>query len=294
MLIDIHAHTTERTLWGLHTATATISDLELYAAQFKIQKILLMATYFPFKGGGQPNAKVLGKVEGNSSFGVCGSLDAMNHFKEGLAELRELVRQERIVGIKLYPGYQDFRLGEDKMNRVYELAAENRLPIVIHTGHLHHCCPRQDRQARNFRCGQLECAINKLQPLSMPSQVIVPAQKFPEVNFVLAHMSKPYIEELLEVMALCPNVYTDTSGLLVSGDNQGRREDTPTNLSRLRTEIAQVLDLPGGVGRIMFGTDFPIQSYSDSIMLVDSLEIDETVKEKIRWQTARRVFNLQI
>jgi len=49
MIIDIHAHTSRHKLWNLHTASADIADLHQLADRFGIEKIYLMATYFPLK-----------------------------------------------------------------------------------------------------------------------------------------------------------------------------------------------------------------------------------------------------
>lgn len=101
-----------------------------------------MATYFPFKRGGPYNAELLRRIEGRPLFRMFLSLDAMNNLDHGASELVELVNHRQVAGIKLYPDYQDFRLSNPRVFPVYELAEKNNLPTAIHTGELHHYCPK--------------------------------------------------------------------------------------------------------------------------------------------------------
>src|SRR3989339_1796518 len=317
MIIDIHAHTTNHKLWNLHTPSATIEDLERLAEKNGVVKILLMATYFPFKGSGLHNEELLarigdkklglstvrGSVYGNNGplFAVCGSLNMMDNVELGVMRLRRLAEDKKIVGIKLYPGYQDFKPSGVLAFPVYELAEKFDLPVIFHSGYLHHCC-RQEEVAR--RCGRPTCPLDSLEYLSRPSQLYGAAQKFPRVKFVAAHLGNPYFSELRDLMRTCPNVYTDISGTV---------EDSPEEKAALQSEILHFLALPNGIDRLMFGTDFPIQSYEDTIALVETLGgtvqavpwscddnmdagdpwgIGEDGKAKIYWQNAAKLFHL--
>jgi predicted TIM-barrel fold metal-dependent hydrolase len=57
-------------------------------------------------------------------------------------------------------------------------------------------------------------------------------------------------------------------------------------------ELKKFLLIPGGVDRLMFGSDFPIQSFKDTIELVESLGLDQDAKEKIFWRNANKVYRL--
>jgi hypothetical protein len=280
MIIDIHAHTTEKMLWGLHTQQAGINDIESQMQEYGVDLVVLLATYFPFKRTGLPNQKLLEKIIGIPYFRMFGSLDAMNNLNEGLKELRFLAEQHTLVGIKLYPGYQDFNPTE--ILPVYELASEFNLPVMFHTGELHHCCPKEERLHQKFRCGYDHCRLETLTELANPSNLGKVAQLFPEVSFIFSHLGNPYFEELREVMRRNPNVFTDISGQFLSGSS----EDTPEYRELLRTELLEFLALPSGENRILFGTDFPIQSYADSIALVESLELDSETEQRIFWKNA--------
>ncbi len=288
MIIDCHAHTSNHKLWGLHTDSATIEDLERLAEKFGICKIVLMATYFPFKKTGLTNQELLARIAGNGLFCMFGSLDIMNNFQAGLRELEALAEKKLIAGIKLYPGYQNFKASDEKVFLIYELAQRFGLPVMFHTGELHHCCSREKREKGDLKCNNDFCWLDRLQHLSHPEQMRKAAQSFPDVTFVLSHLANPYFKDLRQLMAECENVHTDMSGQFLSDTE----EDNPDYRQLLKREIIKFLQLPQGIDRLMFGTDFPIQSYQDSVDLIKMLGLSEEEKGKIFYKNAQKLLGL--
>lgn len=294
MLIDMHCHTTEKKLWGLHTESATIADLTVAARKYDIRKIVLLATCFPFKGTGLINQALWEKILGNDLFLAFGTLNAMTQetVKEGVAELRDLLKRELIAGIKLYPGYQDFRKENEsgrKLNPVYELAREFNVPVMVHSGELHHCCPKEQRENGTGKCGEI-CWVDRLKDQAHPVKLMSAAVSYPDVKFIFSHLGNPFFNSMRRVMEECPNVYTDISGQYLSGTS----EDSWGYRFELKLTLKEWLEKPGFEDRILFGTDFPIMSHKDAIDLVDSLLVSEEVKEKIRWKNAARVLKLDL
>lgn len=285
-IIDFHAHTTNNKLWNMHVKTATIADLERLADEYGVEKIVLVATYFPFKRGGVYNKALLERTAGNDRFIVFGSLDAMNNLEEGLKELRELARTKMIRGIKLYPGYQDFDFGSELAWPIYEIAREFNLRVMIHAGELHHCCPKDGNDKRVYKC-KGKCRIDELGYLAMPKKLMPAIKKFDDVNFVMSHLANPYFAELREVMTECLNVSTDISGQFISSGN----DDTPEYKVMLMNEVGKFLALKNGVDRMLFATDFPVQSYADSIALINNLNLSVETEEKIFYRNAEKLLN---
>ncbi len=282
MLIDIHAHTSNHVLWNLHVNSATIEDLEASAKKYEVEKIVLLATYFPFKGKGLNNVELLKRVAGHDLFLPFGSLDAMNNLVEGAKELYWLARWKLIAGIKLYPGYQHFNPID--LRAVGEIAQEFNLPIMLHTGGLHHCCPREDREAGRYRCGKV-CPLDSLTHLSNPKSLLPLVMLFPDVKFIFSHMGCPYYKEMFEVMKTCQNVYTDISGQFTSGGPY----DNAESRWEIREAAQNILSLPGGIDRLLFGTDFPIQSYDHSIEMVKSLGLSASDEAKVFHDNAEQL-----
>ncbi|MCX6714934.1 MAG: amidohydrolase family protein [Candidatus Uhrbacteria bacterium] len=288
MIVDVHVHTSNHPMVGLHTADASIEAIEREADRFGIAKALVIATYFPYKGSGVPNQEMLRRIEHRDRFAMIGSLDAMNQFGAGVAELEALAREGMLVGIKLFAGYQMFHVSHPTMFPLYELAERFQLPVTIHGGELHHCCSRERRNRRDLKCGNSFCWIDRSGALAEPAVFYHAIHSFPRVNFVIAHLANPFFDQLRHLMIDCPNVYTDTSGQFLSGTDEASSEYK----QMIVEELHKFLAVPNGMDRMMFGSDFPIQSFADTIELVNMLGLSEDAKEKILWQNANRVYRL--
>ena len=91
-------------------------------------------------------------------------------------------------------------------------------------------------------------------------------------------------------MANCPNIYADISGQFLSGTI----EDTPSYRQLIVEEIKKFLQLDNGLNRLLFGTDFPIQSYADTLALVAALKIKATEVDKILWENAAQLLKINV
>jgi len=291
MIIDIHAHTSDHKLQGLHTIDASLAYLRRQAEIFGIKKIFLMATYFPLKKSGLPNQVLLEKIKGDPLFDCFGSLDMENDFLGGLEELTELAKAGLISGLKLYPGYQNFILSDPTFRPLFILAEKYQLPVACHLGELHHCCPKNQRDSLNYRCGKSYCSLDLEQrtSLSSPKHLALVAKNFPKVNFVACHLANPWFDDLRQCMAESPNIYTDVSGQFLSGT----KEDNPAYRQLLVSEIKEFLQLDGGSERLLFGTDFPIQSYADTLALVKALNLAPAIEKRILSENAKKLLNLE-
>lgn len=290
MSIDIHAHTSSHLMHGLHVKDASLAELERIATSHGVVKTLVMATYFPFKGTGLHNRELLARIAGNNHFAAIGSLDASGDVKAGIAELADLARHEQIVGLKLYPGYQPVSVADPKLWPLYELAARYELPVTIHGGSLHHCCHGQQRAQGLGPCGKKVCPLDKLEHMSHPYGLAPVFAAWPNVTFVVAHLANPYFAALREIMTAYPNVMTDISGQFVSGSS----EDTLAYRAELIDELNKFVALPHGYERLMFATDFPIQSHADSKWLLEQINITLQDYTYIVSINAGRIYHLNM
>jgi uncharacterized protein len=285
-IIDIHAHTSNHELWNLHTKDAGLSCLRKLAMIYGIERVYLMATYFPLKKSGLSNQELFRRIKGDRLFGFFGSLNLEEpNLAPALLELSNFAAGGWIEGIKLYPGYQNITLSDPSFNRVYELAEEFGLPVAVHLGELHHCCPKENRDKKQMRCSCDSCPLDERAELSRPKQLALVAKKFPKVNFIGCHLANPFFKEMRRIMKMCPNIYTDFSGQFVSCTS----EDTPDYRKTLIREIRKFLNLEGGQERVMFGTDFPIQSYKDTFELLKSLNLKTDAEKMVLGGNAERL-----
>jgi len=270
----------------LHVTDASIAAIQQAGLIYGIEHFLILATYFPFKGKGLHNKALLERLRDHSSFSAIGSLDAMNHFETGFDELVQL--GDRFVGFKLYPGYQNIEIGSPQIARVIALAQTLGLPVTIHGGELHHCCSSTRRVQSDFACENTFCWIDQLGMLAHPRAMESVIKAFPDVTFVIAHLANPFFEELRDLMRQYPNVMTDLSGQFVSGTDEDTQEYRQIILRELMRFIQEV---PNGSERLLFGSDFPIQSFEATIHLIESLPVVQDIKDSIYRYNALRVYS---
>jgi hypothetical protein len=68
-----------------------------------------------------------------ASRGRFGRISHQNFSADYLAEVREFIQEGSVRGMKLYPGYEPFYPSDPKLEPVYQLAAEFKVPVMIHT-----------------------------------------------------------------------------------------------------------------------------------------------------------------
>jgi uncharacterized protein len=291
-IIDMHAHVATRRLEGLHTVSATPEVLKKQAEAVGIGHVVLLATSFPYKGSGRSAQSIRELIDKDPFFSVFGTVDMTRPEAELMQQfdnLETLLGEKCISGIKLYPGYQNFSPDDWSVYPLYEIARTYSVPVMIHGGDLHHCCARKkESYDDSFSCGYAECPLDRSTRMAAPSRVSDPAQLFPEVKFIIAHLANPFFMELRVVMNARPNVFTDTSGQIRTG---WPKDDNPRVKAQVVAEMTATLRIKNGVERMLFGSDFPIQSYADSISFIDRLPITSSEKDMILFQNARALLS---
>ncbi|MBQ9014556.1 MAG: amidohydrolase [Firmicutes bacterium] len=104
-------------------------------------------------------------------------------------QVLEAVQEHGFRGIKLHPLFQAFRITDEPVLGIAELARELRVPLMIHTGH---------------------------PPYSLPWAAAELAERFPDVNIVMIHMGHGngiYIQSAIDMAIKHPNLYLETSGM---------------------------------------------------------------------------------
>lgn len=190
----------------------------------------------------------------------------------GEEAVRETVRSwERVsdlVAVKLYPGYQAFYPHETRLDPVYEFAHKAGIPVMIHQG---------DTLDPNGRV-----------KYARPIEVDEVAVRFRDVRFVLCHLGNPWVEELAEVVYKNANVYTDTSGLLANP----HVAYFPQMFQRAQRRLTNALAAIGDARRVLYGSDWPLESIETAVKLVDGLDLPQEDRARILGENARTLFRL--
>ncbi len=145
------------------------------------------------------------------------------------------------IALKLYTGYEYFSPSSSKVRQVIDmmLLYTNIKTVIFHCGD---CC-------NNVNFAKLKYA----HPLDVDDIAV----DYPQVNFVIAHLSYPWITDTAEVCYKNPNVYTDISGF-VYGDF------SPQDTSQFDLQINNFIKI-APPAKLLFGTDFPISNQKSYI-----------------------------
>lgn len=199
--------------------------------------------------------------------GVVAGVSYYHYRAADIADLRALLTEGRIKGIKLYPGYEAFYVHDPRLRVIYELAGEYGVPVMIHTGDTFD--PR----------GKVKYAH--------PLEVDEVAVDFPDVTFVICHLGNPWVTDAMEVIYKNENVVGDISGLTL-GHFEERFEQYMLQVVR------QVVTFAGDPSSLLYGTDWPICEIPSYLRFTRNLNLTDPEMELILWRNAARIFNIDI
>lgn len=149
-------------------------------------------------------------------------------------------------GMKLHPRAQNFKVDDKKIYWIYELCSDKKIPILFH-------CSIKDNE-------------------SHPSKILRVAEKFPNLNIIMAHFFGNDFD-IMKIVNKYPNLYVDTSM------NSG-------TLKRKQTVEKY------GFNRLVFGSDAPYDSQGIALMKIEEAGLSEKDKELIFSGNAVKILNL--
>lgn len=162
-----------------------------------------------------------------------------------------------------YPTYPDARV----YSRVYDYAEDVDIPVMFHTG---------DTATST---GSLEHA----RPIALDKV----ANERQSLKIIVCHFGNPWFQETAELLYKHPNVYADISGLFSVGARYSE-----LYIQYLSRSLSEAIYYIGRSDKILFGTDYPIERYTDAIRLVESLKIEKDDILNILSRNGRRVFRI--
>jgi uncharacterized protein len=184
-----------------------------------------------------------------------------------LDDLRMLLTEGTIRGLKLYPGYEPFYVHDSKLVPVYRLAADFKVPVMIH-------------------CGDTYSPNGKVK-FSHPLHVDDVAVDHRDVDFVICHLGNPWFRDTMQVVYKNDNVYADMSGLVL-GDFTDRFERF------IRNELHEMLLWGMDAEHLLFGTDWPISSMESYVAFMEDIKIPVTDRRMIMYENAARLFRIPV
>jgi uncharacterized protein len=264
MIIDCHTHINNYHDEAVDSLAECLANLQREMRRNRVDMALVLTSYKDVPGRPSTRAAVEATRELKHIYIVAG-VSYLNFELAQIDQLRAWITDGTVRGLKLYPGYEPFYPSDPKLAPVYALAAEQNVPVMIHSGDTY--TPK----------GKIK--------FSHPLHVDEVAVDHPDVNFVICHIGNPWIRDCMEVVYKNANVYTDISGLVL-GDFSDRFE------KYMRGQLQEMLLYGVEPDRVLFGTDWPISSMESYIRFMEELRIPGPDKRKIMFENAAQLFRL--
>jgi uncharacterized protein len=182
---------------------------------------------------------------------------------DAVVEARRLVATGRVHGLKLHPPVQQFFANDRIVYPLYEVFAEARLPVLIHTGH------------SGIGTGVPGGAGIRLK-YGNPMYIDDVAVDFPELPIIMAHPSFPWQDEAISICLHKPTVHIDLSGW------------SPKYFSPALIQYANSLLKR----KVLFGSDYPWIAPDRWLADFGKIEIKDDVRPLILKENAVRLFGL--
>jgi uncharacterized protein len=266
MIIDCHVHLNRYGEGEASSLRERYLRLRAEMDRHGVDYALVLASYLD--NDDRPNTRqILDVVGDDHRIGVVASVSYLNYRAADLADLRSLLREGRVKGIKLYPGYEPFYVHDPRMRVVYELAGEFSAPVMIHTGDTYD--PK----------GRIK--------YSHPIEVDEVAVDFRDVTFVICHIGNPWITDAMEVIYKNPNVVGDISGFTL-GHFEERFERF------MLQQVNEVVAFASDPSKLLYGTDWPICDMGSYIRFVNNLHLTQEENDLIFWRNSARLFRIDL
>jgi predicted TIM-barrel fold metal-dependent hydrolase len=153
-------------------------------------------------------------------------------------------------GIKLHPDFQKFYIDGEEAEKIYR-AVGDKLPILLHVG-------------------------DKRYEYSKPIRLANMAKKYPNVNFICAHMGGYMCWDDADVFIGLNNVYFDTCSSLPF-----------ITISKARSIIKKL-----GAERFFFATDFPMWDSESELERFNRVPLTEKERKMILSENIKKLLKL--
>jgi len=245
MIIDIHTHIGDKDKW------------KSYQEKSKglVKKVVALSWY-----NKKDIEELLEFTENEPDVYAAGSIDMDKGIEEQLSYHEKLFKDGKIVGIKLYPGYQHFYPSDPKVVDIARLCEKYDKPLIFHSG--------------DFYDPEGVSLLKYAQSIHVDELAI----SCPGTKIVISHFGFPYLLETANIVAKNQNVYTDISGTIAECD-------TPQDLERLveqyTSDLRRIFNyFPEIKKKTMFGTDYggedsPLNHVQPYIKVIEELMTKE-------------------
>jgi hypothetical protein len=185
-----------------------------------------------------------------------------------LFAMEERIREGRVRGIKLYPGYESYAINDPSLESVFRMAAKHDVPVMIHTG---------DTYSKKAK-------VRNAHPLLVDDVAV----DYPDTKFIMCHAGNPWFTDTAEVLYKNDNVFADISGLTLG--------EFSVDFERfMRNRLRDMIMYMGDSGRhLLYGSDWPLVRMAPYVDFLDGLELPPDQKEYMAWKTSAQLFKIDV
>jgi hypothetical protein len=180
-------------------------------------------------------------------------------------EILDKVHNHGARGIKLHPPAGHFYPNNRSLWPVYETAQELDLPVLSHAG-------RFD---------------DPMQQWAQPMFFEDVASSFPRLRLVLAHLGIGFFDQTRSIARSYPHVNFDCCAIIAATEVEGELSEGALSDGEMVSLIREI-----GVGRVMYGSDFPFVNPTLGIQRLLKLNLTDREKEAIFAENAKRIYRL--
>ncbi len=175
----------------------------------------------------------------------------------------QLLKNKKIVGFKIFPGYHPVYPNDKRYFPFYELAGKYDVPVIIHTG---------DTFGSEY-------LIKYAHPLAVDEIAV----RFPATTFIIAHLGFPWVRDATEVVYKNENVYADLSAFCIGC--------APKAPAYVISDIRYALEASGRPDKFLYGSDWPLVDMGEYIRIIKRA-VPKEHHSKVFYENAKRVFKL--
>lgn len=230
-----------------------------------------------------PLAELLAFAESRPELLVVGSVTMEGDVTPQLAALERLFEQKKIVGLKLYLGYQHFYPSDERVARAARLCARWDKPLIFHTGDVY---------------DPVRAALLKY---AHPLAIDEVAAANPDTKIIVAHFGFPYLLETAMMAGQRANVYVDLSGTVDGSSASESQADESEATEELTNQYIEDLRrvyayFPEVRFKTLFGTDYggeetDLHLVEPYFKVVDAVFMD-AAKASVEGGLAARLFGI--
>ena len=266
MIIDVHTHLNNYDESRLVSAEKCLEQLQESMAYNKVDHAFVLTSYRVNEH--RPSvSQVVETTRHLKNVHVVAGISFLNYRERDLREIADFLKDRRVIGLKLYPGYEPFYPHDKRCQVIYDLAMEFDVPVMIHTGDTFN--PK----------GKVR--------YSHPLNIDDVAVDNPELKLVVCHVGNPWIRDCMEIVYKNKNVYADISGLVLG--------DFKSHFKRfMLQQVKEMILYAGEPHYLLYGTDWPICRMRTYLKFVNELGLTPEKRELILWRNAARLFKLDV